>query len=230
MKDNFNLKKFLVENKTIEKLNPYFQKETLNENNLRKKIREIIINELNPNVKDEEHSYLDYDEIEDKGDDMSIAARLGLEDTNDFLVDEPSEKAPTDQDANEYTPTDQDANEYFKKKEEERYIDKGETSTNYLDYDEESLEEAKEDEPKEDVETEETEEDVETEETEEDVDVDSEDGLENVAADMEGDEGDLMNNLMGALKIAKGMNNEKLATQIGNTLKFFVSEYISDKE
>ena len=181
MKDNFNLKKFLIENKTIEKLNPYFKEETLNEGNLRKKIREIIINELNPNIRDEEHSYLDYDEIEDKGDDESLAARLGLDDTDDILMDKP-------------------------------------------------LEEAKEDEAEEDVETEETEEDVETEETEEDVDVNSEDGLENVAADMEGDEGDLMNNLMGALKIAKGMDNEKLATQIGNTLKFFVSEYISDKE
>jgi hypothetical protein len=35
-----------------------------------------------------------------------------------------------------------------------------------------------------------------------------------------------MGHLMDALKISKGMNNEKLETQIGNTLKFFVSEYI----
>jgi len=56
-------------------------------------------------------------------------------------------------------------------------------------------------------------------------------GLEDIAADMEGTEGDLMDSLMKALKIAKGMNNEKLETQIGNTLKFFVSEYIGgDKE
>ena len=33
---------------------------------------------------------------------------------------------------------------------------------------------------------------------------------------------------MDALSIAKGMNNEKLETQIGNTLKFFVSEYIGN--
>ena len=51
-------------------------------------------------------------------------------------------------------------------------------------------------------------------------------GLEDIAADMQGTEGDLMNHLMGALKIAKGMNNEKLETQVGNTLKFFVSQYI----
>ena len=51
-------------------------------------------------------------------------------------------------------------------------------------------------------------------------------GLEDVAADMGGDESELMGHLMSALKMAKGMNNEKLETQIGNTLKFFVSEYI----
>jgi len=47
---------------------------------------------------------------------------------------------------------------------------------------------------------------------------------------MEGTEGDLMDYLMKALKVAKGMNNEKLETQIGNTLKFFVSEYIGGEE
>ena len=55
-------------------------------------------------------------------------------------------------------------------------------------------------------------------------------GLEDIAADMEGTEGDLMDYLMKALKVAKGMNNEKLETQIGNTLKFFVSEYIGGEE
>jgi len=55
-------------------------------------------------------------------------------------------------------------------------------------------------------------------------------GLEDIAADMEGTEGDLMDALMKAFKIAKGMNNEKLETQIGNTLKFFVSEYIGGSE
>ena len=55
-------------------------------------------------------------------------------------------------------------------------------------------------------------------------------GLEDVAADMEGTEGDLMDSLMKAFKIAKGMGNEKLETQVGNTLKFFVSEYIGGGE
>jgi len=51
-------------------------------------------------------------------------------------------------------------------------------------------------------------------------------GLEDIAADMQGTEGELMDHLMKAFKIAKGLNNEKLETQVGNTLKFFVSEYI----
>jgi len=55
-------------------------------------------------------------------------------------------------------------------------------------------------------------------------------GLEDVAADMEGTEGELMDHLMSAFKIAKGMGNEKLETQVGNTLKFFVSEYIGGGE
>jgi len=55
-------------------------------------------------------------------------------------------------------------------------------------------------------------------------------GIENVAADMKGTEADLMDHLMKALSIAKGMQNEKLETQVGNTLKFFVSEYIGGGE
>jgi hypothetical protein len=55
-------------------------------------------------------------------------------------------------------------------------------------------------------------------------------GLEDIAADMKGTEGDLMDHLMKAFQIAKGMQNEKLETQVGNTLKFFVSEYIGGGE
>jgi hypothetical protein len=97
------------------------------------------------------------------------------------------------------------------------------------------IEEAKKDKEVEDVETT----DVETTDTTEEEpaeDAPTEEapttggGLEDIAADMEGTEGDLMDHLMKALKVAKGMNNEKLETQIGNTLKFFVSEYIGGEE
>jgi hypothetical protein len=67
----------------------------------------------------------------------------------------------------------------------------------------------------------------ETEETPTDED---ESAFGTIAADMEGSEAELMDNLMAALKAAKGLNNEKLVTQIGNTLKFFVSEYIGGEE
>jgi hypothetical protein len=55
-------------------------------------------------------------------------------------------------------------------------------------------------------------------------------GLEDISADMKGTEADLMDHLMKAFQIAKGMQNEKLETQVGNTLKFFVSEYIGGGE
>jgi hypothetical protein len=100
---------------------------------------------------------------------------------------------------------------------------------------EEDLEEAKKkkDEEVEDVE------DVEVTDTEEEMpaeDAPAEDtpettgGIEDLAADMKGTEGDLMDHLMKAFQIAKGMGNEKLETQVGNTLKFFVSEYIGGSE
>jgi hypothetical protein len=82
------------------------------------------------------------------------------------------------------------------------------------------LEEAKKDEEEvEDVEVE----DTETEEAPAEEAPATSGGLEDIAADMEGTEGDLMDALMKSLKIAKGMGNEKLETQIGNTLKFFVA-------
>lgn len=232
MKDNFNLKKFLVENKTIENSNPFLKEDARTDAeeegykdglkdgeedekaSLRKKVREMIINELGGDPEldyegaSEEEMYGDYDNDEESYYQHSHKTDIELE------------KAPTDQ----------DANEYFEKEEEERYVDKGETTTNYLDYDEESLEEAKEDE-EEAPEEEETEE----EETEE-VDVEAEEepeaggGIEDIAADMEGDEGDLMDHLISALKVSKSMDNEKLTTQIGNTLKFFVGEYIGGEE
>ena len=93
------------------------------------------------------------------------------------------------------------------------------------------LDEAKKD-KEEDVE------DVEVTDTEEEMPADEEmpaeeaptSGLEDIAADMEGTEGDLMDHLMKAFQISKGMGNEKLETQVGNTLKFFVSEYIGGGE
>jgi hypothetical protein len=105
----------------------------------------------------------------------------------------------------------------------------------YEGEDDEDLDEAKKKDKEEDVE------DVEVTDTDiEDVSVEDEmpaeeapatdGGIEDLAADMKGTEADLMDHLMKAFQIAKGMQNEKLETQVGNTLKFFVSEYIGGGE
>lgn len=176
MADNFDLKKFLKENKSLENLNPILKKENISERNIRNKIREMIIAELGNGE--------DY-ELEDRKAKYGINPEMDDEDYSDYFFD--------------------------------------------INTPEEDLEEAKKkkDEEVEDVEVTDTTEEIPTEEipTEEISDIDG-GGLEDVAANMEGTEGELMNHLMSAFKIAKGMNNEKLETQVGNTLKFFVSEYI----
>ena len=102
-------------------------------------------------------------------------------------------------------------------------------------HEETNLEEAEKDEDGEEMEDESREEraDVdkfEFEKGKEAGEEEKEGGLEAIAADLDGTEQDLMGNLMNALKIAKGMDNEKLEVQIGNTLKFFVSTYIDKEE
>jgi hypothetical protein len=99
--------------------------------------------------------------------------------------------------------------------------------------DDEDLEEAKKKDEEfiEDVEATDTEtEDVPAEDEMPAEEAPAADGILDIAADMKGTEADLMDNLMKAFQIAKGMNNEKLETQVGNTLKFFVSEYIGGGE
>jgi len=165
MADNFDLKKFLKENRSIENLNPILNKENLSEGGMRDKIREMIINEL------------------------------------DLDINNPGKTDAEEADA--YDPL----------------------------YEDEDLDEAKKkDEEVEDIKTTDTETTDTTEEIPAEESPATGGGLEDIAADMEGTEGDLMDYLMKALKVAKGMNNEKLETQIGNTLKFFVSEYIGGGE
>jgi hypothetical protein len=171
MADNFDLKKFLKENKALENLNPIIKKENLNEGGLRGKIRDMIIKEL------------------------------------ELDINNPGQ---TDaEEASAYDPLyeDEDLDEAKKKKDEE--VEDVETT---------------------DVETTDTTEEVPTEEAPAEEAPATGGGLEDVAANMEGTEGELMDHLMSAFKIAKGMNNEKLETQVGNTLKFFVSEYIGGGE
>jgi len=124
----------------------------------------------------------------------------------------------------------------YNKEEEEYFPSMQGLEDEYMDYDlDPRLMEAKKDEEEVEVEDTETEEvpaeDAPADEApSEEAPAASGGGLEDIAADMEGNEGELMDSLMKAFKIAKGMNNEKLETQVGNTLKFFVSEYIGGGE
>jgi hypothetical protein len=198
MKDNFDLKKFLVENKTIENSNPF-----LKENQYEK----------DAEADDAEHiDALEKDMADDKK--SSLRERI-----REMIINELSE----DTELEEYDSSTQ------------MIPDENEDGT--FDISSVGMKEAKEDEEEEEVEAEEEEvtdeeggeEEVESEETEE-VDVETGGGLEDIAADMEGDEGDLMDHLISALKVSKAIDNEKLTTQIGNTLKFFVGEYIGGEE
>jgi len=219
MKDNFDLKKFLVENKSIEKYNPFFKKETLNEGNVRDKIREMIINELSGDPEldyegtSEEEMYGDY--VDDEKDYYQHSHQTDID------LEEMGEPEDEEEEV--------DYEEQKRQAEEEAEIAAYLGSIPF----EESLDEAKEEEEEEvEAEEEESEEEggEEEVEAEEEVDIEAGGGLEDIAADMEGNEGDLMDHLISALKVSKGMDNEKLTTQIGNTLKFFVGEYIGGEE
>jgi hypothetical protein len=203
MADNFDLKKFLKESKALENLNPIVAKGNLSEGGMREKIREYILAELG-NDPNDDYDPDPYDMPDHEDDDMSYFGVYDQEDkpVGDYYDEELMESDPEEED----------------RERDEAYIDGGFGS----------FEEAKKkDEEVEDVEVTDTEtEDVPAEEAPAEEAPAAGGGLEDIAANMKGTENDLMKNLMDALSIAKGMNNEKLETQIGNTLKFFVSEYI----
>jgi len=266
MKDNFDLKKFLKENKTIENSNPFLKeakekKEKFDKIKLEKAIKAVLKKEggaagLKPLVVAAKKLGAE------KKDLMGVLKKMSSVEKHrhgDYILKEESREERADVDKYEYEKG-KESGEDLKSKIREMIInelseeDLGEVMgydrkgnkvsepepSNYtkppeMD-EEESLEEAKEDEEEEEVEAEEEEvtdeegdeEEVESEETEEEPEAGG--GIEDIAADMEGDEGDLMDHLISALKVSKGMDNDKLTTQIGNTLKFFVGEYIGGEE
>jgi len=202
MADNFDLKKFLKESKALENLNPSLK--AINENDTREgmkaKIKDMIVAELAEDITTD-NAYTD---------DAALNA-----DYNPVYEGNPEEYEEDNYDySNDFY--DGDPNDF------------GDTDEfdGYGGYD---IDEAKKkDEEVEDVE------DVEITDTEEEMPAEETPatggGLQDIAADMKGTEADLMDNLMKAFQIAKGMGNEKLETQVGNTLKFFVSEYIGGGE
>ena len=200
--DNFDLKKFLKENKALENLNPSIksinegeaayeyekgkkegeeiEKKKMTKEAMKKQIKDMIVAEL---------------EL-----DLDNPGKDDAEVTN--LYDPVYEGDPGEEEADMM----------------DAYADGG------------FLDEAKKDKEEDvDVEVTDTTEEVPAEEMPAE-EVPATGGLEDIAADMEGTEGDLMDHLMKAFQISKGMGNEKLETQVGNTLKFFVSEYIGGGE
>jgi hypothetical protein len=249
--DNFDLKKFLKESKALENLNPTIK--ALNENEMsmdkkmtkeaiKKQIKDMIVAELEGGSSNNEKIRIKYNEMFGKNpqttfkdvakalnlpeDEVEMALQGGSmfkEETDTDMMDpieegEDPEEIEYEEDTYDYSNDfyDGDSNDF------------GDTDEfdGYGGYD---IDEAKKkDEEVEDVE------DVEVTDTEEEMPAEeapsTTGGLEDISADMEGTEGDLMDHLMSAFKIAKGMGNEKLETQVGNTLKFFVSEYIGGEE
>jgi len=231
MADNFDLKKFLKESKALENLNPSMK--LINENSSRKdikaKIKEMIVAELAEDITTD-NAYTD-------------DAALNADYVDNVYEGNPGEEEAEMMDAaadggfleegypEEYEEDTYDYSNDFYDGEYGDSNDFGDTDEfdGYGGFD---IDEAK----KKDEEVE----DVEVTDTEEEMPADEEmpaeetpatgDGLEDIAADMKGTEADLMDNLMKAFQIAKGMGNEKLETQVGNTLKFFVSEYIGGGE
>ncbi len=228
MKDNFDLKKFLKESKAIENLNPSLkainekEDKSLKENSLKSKIREMIINELSEaddtaditlnrgggaSQPNDEYDFLaESDDLHEK--DESGLADAAVEDIK---------KKGRDSEWIKNLPKGM-ADKLLKKVEDEKNLKEAEKDEDGEEMEDESREERA------DVDKYEFEKGKEAGEEE------GEGGIEAIAADLDGTESDLMGNLMNALKIAKGMDNEKLEVQIGNTLKFFVSTYIDKEE
>ena len=213
--DNFDLKKFLKENKALENLNPTIK--ALNEEESREERADVDKYEYEKGKKAGKR-----EEMKAKIKEMIVAeldgAAVEAEDYDPVYEGEDPEEIEYEEDTYDYSNDfyDGDSNDFGDTDEFDGYggYDIGEAK--------------KKDEEVEDVE------DVEVTDTEEEMPAEeapaATGGLEDISADMEGAEGDLMDHLMSAFKIAKGMGNEKLETQVGNTLKFFVSEYIGGGE
>jgi len=202
--DNFDLQKFLKDSKALENLNPTLKSINESTDDLKAKIKEMIVAELEGADLD------DATKRAEKGDSTDLALHMaGVKEETDVDLMDPL----MEEDEEDLNP---------------------ETDWDKL---EEDLEEAKKkkDEEVEDIDVTDTE-DISTEDTPAEDEMPIEDapeatgGLEDIAADMKGTESDLMDHLMKSFQIAKGMGNEKLETQVGNTLKFFVSEYIGGGE
>ena len=193
MSDNFDLQKFLKENKSLENLNPIMKnlndketKKTLTESvdgkttksSLRDQIREIVLAEMEGEYLNEspEH-HLSTIETNDMDEDMAY----------EYLEEQGLDIMAIENIISQAFP---DLNEA---KGDEEEIDAEE-----IDAEETDAEVTDEEEPTSDVEL--------------------------AAAGASGDSKELINHLMASLETAKAMGNEKLTTQVMNTLKFAIDQ------
>ena len=239
MADNFDLKKFLKESKALENLNPSIKainegeaayeyekgKKAGKREEIKAKIKEMIVAELGGELDDDPDAKLnaDYDPVyegtpgEEEAEIMDAAADGG------FLEEGYPEYKEEEEDNYDYSNDfyDGDPNDFGDTDEFDGYggfdIDEAKKKDKEFIEDVETIDTETEDVPAED--------EMPAEDAPE-----ATGGIEDIAADMKGTEADLMDHLMKAFQIAKGMQNEKLETQVGNTLKFFVSEYIGGGE
>jgi len=228
MADNFDLKKFLKESKALENLNPSMK--SINEGESREERADVDKYEYEKGKKAGKR-----EDMKAKIKEMIVAElELDIDDSDKTDAELNSDYDPVYEGTPEYEEEEEDNYDYSNDFYDGDSNDFGDTDEfdGYGGYD---IDEAKKKDKEADVEdVEVTDTDVEDVSMEDEIPAEeapaADGGIEDLAADMKGTEADLMDHLMKAFQIAKGMQNEKLETQVGNTLKFFVSEYIGGGE
>ena len=141
MKDNFNLQKYLTENKVFEEFNPFMAEgaddKKDEKKSLRDKVREMVLAELSTPENTEDEDYSDYffdidspeDELEEAKKDKKEeeVEDVEVEDTEEFAPEDEmdSEEATPDLEADEKAIMDnlEQALEFAKQKGDEKLID-----------------------------------------------------------------------------------------------------------
>ena len=240
MKDNFDLKKYIKDNKIIEKSNKYVaatlneeevkkenpKKEKIEENvDLKSKIKEMVLAELSEDIDLEEYgkSYEEdgLEEINTMADTSKLDAKINKDPKLLNRVKAVTEKAmkgdSTDLAMLMAMPMEEEIteDEVEENISEKKLGKKGKEFYKGIKKADSYM--------KEEVETDESEDNVEAEEEVEVVD--AEDAP--AETDTPTDTGGIMGNLEAAIEKARELGDEKLIDQIGNTITFYTRQYIS---
>ena len=240
MKDNFDLKKYIKDNKIIEKSNKYVaatlneeevkketpKKEKIEENvDLKSKIKEMVLAELSEDIDLEEYGkpYEEdgLEEINTMADTSKLDAKIKKDPKLLNKVKAATEKAmkgdSTDLAMLMAMPMEEEIteDEVEENISEKKLGKKGKEFYKGIKKADSYM--------KEEVETDESEDNVEAEEEVEVVD--AEDAP--AETDTPTDTGGIMGNLEAAIEKARELGDEKLIDQIGNTITFYTRQYIS---